>query len=469
MKFRSTAVYLLILLVIGAVYAGMRVEKQKAARKKEQASRVFTFAPKSVKQIEIESAQNKAICLKKTSKWAISSPIVSQVDNMQLTGLLSSLHHVRMERKIGKESGNLKAFGLDKPSLVVRFLTGDKWHELETGAKNPVATDRYAMADKNGEVFLISSQAYDDLNKNLTDLRRKELFSWKPGQVKAFEISWRNGDEVDIVRQGDTGLWKSKSQPKLELSIDKVANLLEGLHWLRASDFLAKGAMPATPDVDVKVQLKDGKTAELKVALPAPGQKQAIATSSELQSPVLLSTYFLSSIPHSADALVDRALVSSVPSEINKITWKTPNGSGDLVRKGTDNWGSVEGKAAPKTLKNSWQVETFLAFMHNTQYIGTAGSAGTPPQGAPNSLQFVNAFGKKTSLTWNAPDPKTTGPVDAWLEKNGLVMQVQVKRQDIQRIGESLARMSPTESAAPEKKGANAQKGVSTKREANTK
>ena len=232
---------------------------------------------------------------------------------------------------------------------MVRFLTGSKWLELDAGGTIPVGTDRYARAGKNGDIFLISSQAYDDLDKNLTALRRKELFSWQPDQVKDFQIKWKTGGGLEMVRQGDTSMWKSKTQPDLKISEDKVDNLLEGLHWLRAADFLAKNAMSAAPDIDVKFELKDGKTAELRLALPGPGIKQAIASSSELDCPVLLSTYFLSNIPRTADSLVDRSLLSSNPSDIKKITWKTAASSGGLVRMEGENWGRVEGAGRGET------------------------------------------------------------------------------------------------------------------------
>ena len=456
MRFRNTAGYALVLILIVGVYAVMDMQKDKADRKQKEARRVFTFSTNTVSQIEIEAGENQVVSLKKTGKWTISSPIVSEADNTQLTGLLSTLQNVEVERKIGKPSGNLQAFGLDKPSFVVRFLAGAKWLELDAGAQNPSQTDRYAMAGKNGEVFLISSQAYDDLNKSLTDLRGKELFSWGPGQVKALQIKWRDGARLDIEREGDTSLWKSKSQPELKIAADKVDSLLEGLHWLRATDFLAKGAMPPSPDVDVKLQLKDGSTPELKVALPAPGKKQAVATSSEVQCPVLLSTYFLSSIPHTADSLVDRSLVSTNTSHIKKLAWKTDDSSGDLVRIDSDKWGKADTASAPKALENSWLVENLLAYAHSAAYTGAARPAGKPPQSARNSLRLVDVFGKMSSLTWNAPAPGTTGPVDAWLEKDGSVLRVRVKREDLQRIGGSLARINPAQSAAPQKSGASA-------------
>ncbi|MGC9196510.1 MAG: DUF4340 domain-containing protein [Syntrophobacteraceae bacterium] len=450
MKFRTTALYFLILVVIGGIYAGMRFDKQKSARKAKESRRVFTFDPQSVTKIEIKSGQHLALSLNKAGAWKISSPIVADVDNTELTGLLSTLQNVEMQRKLGQEAGNLKAFGLNKPSLSVRFFSAGKWFELETGAKSPVGSDRYARVGKSGEVFMISSQAYDDLDKNLTDLRRKELFTWAPQQVKAFQITWRNGDQVDLAREGDTGIWKSKTKPQLKINSDKVDNLLQGLHWLRATNFVPKAAMSATPDVDVKLELKDGKTPELKVSLPAAGAKQAFATSSELPGPVLLPTYFLSSIPHSADSLVDRSLLSLESSSINRISWKTTTSGGTLVRMKNKNWGNVVGGASPKPIKNSWPVDSLLASMRTEEYVGPP-SPATPPQGSVNSVAFFAISGKKCALSWNTPAKGNTGAVDAWLEKDGSTMKVQVKQSDIERIQAFLDSLSPPKAASAKK------------------
>ncbi len=442
MKFRTTAIYFVILIVIGGIYAGMRFEKQKSARKAKESRRVFTFGPQSVTQIEIKPGKGLEISLKKAGKWQICAPIVADVDNTELTGLLSTLQNLEMNRELGPVSGDLKAFGFDKPSLSVRFFSSGKWFDLETGAKSPVGTDRYARVGKNGKVFMISSQAYDDLDKNLTDLRRKELFTWAPEQIKSFQILWRNGDQVDIARQGDTGIWKSATQPQLKINSDKVANLLQGLHWLRATNFVPKAAMPATSDLDIKLELKDGKTRELKVYLPTAGAKQAFATSSELPDPVVIPTYFLSSVPHSADSLVERCLLSMESSNINKISWKTENGSGTLVRMNATSWGQVVGSAPPKPIKNSWPIDSLLASMRTEEYIGSP-SPATPPLGIVDSVTFFDISGKKCALSWNPPAKGNTGPVDGFLEKGGSTVKVQVKQSDIVRIAAFLDALSP--------------------------
>lgn len=444
MKWRSTAIYFLILLVAGGVYFGIRTKQNEAARKEKESKRIFTFNTKAVKEIEIKRQGAEALQLKKGhKKWKISQPIVSAVDTSAFGDFFGSLGKLERGRKIGKPSGSLKDFGLDKPSLVVRLLADGKWSELQMGAKNPTETARYAKVGKNEDVFLISNDTYFNLNKSLKDLRRKELFSWQPGQVKVVNVKWRNGDQFSVERQAGTKRWKSADKPDLKIKTSKVQNLLDSLQWIRAEDFLAKDAMPSSAQVDVTLQLKDGKTAELKIADAQPAKKSLVATSSEVVGPVQIPSTVLSSIPRSVNSLVNRSLISLHTDAIRKIAWKTTAGNGKLVWIDQNNWGTKEGSAAPKALKNPWRVSSFLAFMDNAEYIDTVKPGSSAPKEAPNSVRFVDVSGKKNSLTWDKLDPKNTGPVNVWLEGKGATQEVQVKHQDIKRLDDLLAKMEP--------------------------
>ena len=309
----------------------MDKKQKEAAREEKESKRVFTFDAQAVKEIEIRSGEAKAIHLEKGEKWRISQPIASDVDRAVFADFFSALQNIEQERKIGKHSDNPAAFGLDKPSLVVRLLAGSDWLELRVGGKNPADTSRYAKAGEGGDVFMISNATYDALNKSLKDLRRKELFAWQPDQVSAVDVKWRNGEGLSLERQGGTKQWKSANQPDIEIKARKVQNLLDELHWLRAVDFAEKDAMPSAAQVEVKLKLKDGQTSELKVADPDQAKKQAVAACSEIEGPVLIASHILEAIPKSAASLADRSLISADAADIRQITWKTENGGGNLV------------------------------------------------------------------------------------------------------------------------------------------
>ncbi len=449
MKWRTTAVYFLVLLLIGGIYLLLATKKKQAAIEENASRRVFTFDAGAVKEIEISSGETKAVRLEKGEKWRISEPIASDIDSGEFAGFFSTLQHIEQERKIGKPSDNPDAFGLDKPSLALRLLVGSDWLELRIGGKNPAETSRYAEEGKSGDVFMISGSTYKALNKGLKDLRRKDLFTWQPDQVHAVDVKWLSGDAFSLERQGGAKQWKSATQPGLEIKAAKVQNLLDELHWLRAVDFVEKDTMPSSPQVEIRLHLKDGQTSELKIADADQAKKQAIAFSSEIEGPVLIPSNIIESIPHSVVSLADRSLISTEPADIREIAWKTGSGAGNLVWMDEKTWGEKEGSAPPRTVEKPWAVRSFLSLIDGVEYIEAVEPGSNPPEGAPNSVRFVDVFGKTNSVTWNALTSENTDPVTVWIQRDGASREVKIKHETAQRLNESLALMSA--SAKPSK------------------
>ena len=53
MKWRNTAIYFLVLLLIGGIYLVMEQKQKEAAREEKESKRVFTFDAQAVKEIEL--------------------------------------------------------------------------------------------------------------------------------------------------------------------------------------------------------------------------------------------------------------------------------------------------------------------------------------------------------------------------------------------------------------------------------
>ena len=441
MKWRTTAIYFLVLLLIAGVYLVIDSKKKETALKEKESRRVFVFDPAKVKEIEIKPRETEAIYLEKGDKWKISRPVSSDVDWTLFSDFFSALQNLEQERKIGKSSDNLNAFGLDNPSLIVRLLTGSDWLELRIGGKNPAETGRYAMTGKDGDVYMVSSATFTALNKSLRDLRRKDIFSWQSDQVSAVDVKWQGGEEFSLERQGSEKLWKCANQPDFEIKARKVENLLDELHWLRAVDFVEKDAVTSPAQVTILIKLKDGKSSELDIAGPDSAKKQAVAHCSEIQGPVLVNSSIIGSVPRSLISLADRSFISGDVADIRKITWKTGNGGGNLVWFEGNRWGTKKGEASPTAVENPGPIRGFLAFIEDAEYIETVRPGSNPPEGAPDTVQFEDVFGKKSSLTWNGLPSETTAPVTVWIEKDGSTREVRVKYEAVKKLDESLAKM----------------------------
>jgi hypothetical protein len=442
MKWRSTAIYLLVLLLVGGIYFVMDAKKKEASREEKQSKRVFDFDPSTVKEIQIKSGENGAIRLAKTDRWKIAEPIEADVDRTVFADFFSSLQDLQKERRIEESAGKPEIFGLDKPSLVVRILAGDKWLDLNVGAQNPVETGRYARTGQDGDIFMISSSTYTGLNKRLKDFRRKELFSWLPDQISEVDIKWQGEDEFSLERQGGSKQWKCPGKPDLAIKTRKVEDLLDQLHWLRAVDFAEKDLMPSQVLLEITLKLKDGKTSKLRVANSDDAKQEAIADCSEIQGPVFVASHILTSLPRSVVSLADRSLVSADAPDIRKITWKSENGSGNLVWMEGNVWGKKEGEAAPKVVDDPGPIRSFLVFMENAEYVEAVEPGSDAPQQASVSVQFEDVFGRKSSLAWDKLPVEPAGLIAVWMERDGASREVKVKYDTVKRLNESLARMS---------------------------
>jgi hypothetical protein len=441
MKWRTTLIYFLVLLLVGAVYVVVEKKQKEAARVEKESKRVFAFDLNAVKEIEVRSGDLPAIHLEKGEDWRITQPVASDVDRMMFGHFFSVLRSAERERKIDKPSDNLAAFGLDKPSFVIRLLSGGEWFELQVGAKTPTESSRYARTGNGSDVFMMSGVACDDLNKGLKDLRTKELFGWLPDQVGAVEVKWRSGEGLDLERQAGAEQWKCVTQPEVVIKAKKVQDLLDEVHWLRAVDFIGQDAMPPDAEVEVKVKLKDGRTADLKVAAPDQAKKRALATSSEI-GPVLIASHILEAIPKSAASLADRSLISLDAADIVQVTFKAGDEGGNLVRLDSKTWGTKEGEASAKPVEDSLQVRRFLTSLENVEYMEAVEPAPNPPEGAPNSVGLVDAVGKKNSLVWERLPSEAANQVTVWIEKEGAARAVNVKYEDLKRLNESLAQLA---------------------------
>ncbi|MHC1728861.1 MAG: DUF4340 domain-containing protein [Syntrophobacteraceae bacterium] len=442
MRWRNSAIYLLVLLLIGGYYYYFEVVKKAEKEAAEKlARRAFVFDAGSVGAIEIRAGEAKPVLLNKEERWKIAQPLDSEIDKTAFDGFFSALQNIEQERKLGQASQNLEAFGLTKPSLLIRVQAGDQWLELQVGEKNPAENARYARAGAEGDVFLIPRGNYEAVNKSLKDLRKKELFSWQPEEVVSMEVTWQSGEALGFERQAGSREWKAAGLPDLKIKAKKVDDVINQVHWLRAVDFLDQGAMPATPMVELKLKLKDGRTSNLKIADPDPENKQAAALSSGMESPVRIATHILTIIPKSADLFEDRSLVDFPAADVRQVAWKTEAGGGEVVWLGEDKWGA-KGSANPKPLEEPWPISGFLADIEHLEFIEVIEHEARAPEGTPNFVQFLSVDGKKESLAWDTIPTEVGQPVTAWLEKSGSTQKVRLQFETARNISDSLSEIT---------------------------
>ncbi|MCE5335758.1 MAG: DUF4340 domain-containing protein [Desulfobacteraceae bacterium] len=438
MKWRTSAIYLLILLLIGGYFYYFEVlQKQAKETADREARRMFTFAADLLTAIEVRQGDSEPVILRKEEKWRIVQPLNADIDRAVFDRFLSALKNIEQERNLGPSAENLQAYGLNSPPLRIRVQAG-AWQELVVGAKNPTETGRYAKTNAGDDVFLMPRASFDSLNRGVNDFRKKELFTWRTEQVAGVELVWEKGENVRLQR-GESGEWTAPGKPELTIKKRKVETLLEEFQWLRASDFLdAKATLPK-PLVSVKLKLKGGESFDLAIASPDPATSQAVATCTGLDAPVRINSTFLSSLPKSDAALADRSLLGWDSSQVRKIVWKSVEGAGTATWINDKTWGTGEANPA-KPLKDSIPFRTLLAELNEWEYSELAQPAPEFPEDDLSFVQMLSSDGKRGSISWkDAPQRQGNEPTVLWLNKNGEIKAVSVPPEVLQRFRGLLA------------------------------
>ncbi len=186
MKYRFTLVYLAAaIILVGLYFYETRTEQKKQASTLE-ASRLFQIRAEQMDGV-IVARKSGEITLERTDgsngkEWRITTPVRTGADSIAVDGLTRRIAELRYERVVS-EGSDYTQFGLDQPELTVSFRAGEKGDSISFGAANPLGDSVYARKGEGRKVYLISAAAKKELEKDLYDLRSKNLFSLAPEQV----------------------------------------------------------------------------------------------------------------------------------------------------------------------------------------------------------------------------------------------------------------------------------------------
>ncbi len=446
MKWRNSLVYLVVFVLVAGYYAYFEVVRKKEKEAVErQAKKLFQFQVDQVQELEILARDKKKLTLKKDDQWRIVEPVKAGVDDGALQDLLRSLARVEFDKDITASPGVLKPYGLEDPPLKLRWRAGEQWMELLVGEKNPVGGGHYAKASDKPNVVLVPAGIWSALNKNLNELRMKELFSFLTKDVRVLEIIRQEGPSVRLEYQEDGAAWKSSEHPELAIKKSKVENILEQLGWLRAKSFLENetvnlkkhGLEP--PAITVKVRLKDGKTTEAAFSRTNKEQKTVAVVSSQLPGVAQVEASVTDDLPKDINALEDRSLLNVKREEIHQIRWVLGEASGHAVQTADGKWGMKRGDQDLQVLEEPWPVRSLLWDLGDMEFDRKLDPRIPAPDKPYGRLEIWGKDQQLVSFVWEKPSEKDPGSVRVWVEQGGMLQTVQVKGESVSKIEEDLS------------------------------
>lgn len=293
--------------------------------------------------------------------WQIIKPVTVKADELTINSLLSALTDLKMQRHLDEVAGDkLKDFGLEKPLFSLEFQAGGQTQQLRFGHKVPGNQNIYVQKNIEPRVLLVRITDKETLDRSLTALRSKQIFTVSPEQVTEMRLS-RNGERLTLQKTGPSE-WSSAEHLKTKLRTDRINTLLGQLTGAKAQEFVAEKAddlkkFGLAPSPALRLTLLTGKQEETLLVGSKQGE-QYYAQISGTAPIILVDKSLIEKLPVSYDSLEDRRLWAGQEAEVQKVVWGVPDKQLTAVRD-KDGWNI---QAPDKPAQQQTAMKFSLAF-----------------------------------------------------------------------------------------------------------
>lgn len=220
----------------------------------------FDLRDKSALKIEADKADAMEVATKDatlrfakaSTGWQMTSPAENRADAVLIGSLVSRLGSLQM--KAMAPGTDLKTFGLDTPAATVRVGAGSSQATLLIGKAAEEGTVYAKDASRPG-VFTIESSIVDDLRKDASEYRHKDIFDARAFNTTHVEVT-RGAETMTFEKTGDK--WKQLAPAAKDADTAKVESLLSSVTGARAISFVDK-APTAKPELIVALKYEGGK------------------------------------------------------------------------------------------------------------------------------------------------------------------------------------------------------------------
>jgi hypothetical protein len=227
-----------------------------------------------IDNMEVNASGRTTRFEKKSGEWQIAQPPSGRADAGAIDGLVSRVSGVQM-KSVVPDASDLKKFGLDKPVASVRLGSGSAQATLAIGG--PAEGDSggvYARDLSRPTVFTIEASLLDDLKKDPSEYRQKDLFD-----ARSF-----NATRLELVRNGQTTVfektkakdkdgkeqekWRQTAPAARDIDQAKIEALISAATGTRATGFVDTTAKTGLdkPELAVSVKYDEGKEEHVSFA-----------------------------------------------------------------------------------------------------------------------------------------------------------------------------------------------------------
>ena len=267
MTLRRILVLFVLVAALGTYLWVWEVPQARREGKKEKLLAIDKDAVRAVtltypdRSIELRKDDDKA--------WRIAKPIDAPADDNVVKAVVSMLADAEVQRTLDELPPDLAPFGLDKPTVTARVTLkdGSQLPAVAVGKNTAIGGKTYVRKGDEAKLYLTTSSIGFGLNKQVKDLRDKQILTFKDEDVTRVDIAPQGAEKVTLTRKEKDAWTVDPGDHPADAT--EVRSYLSSLRSTRAVDFpddaggdLGKFGL-AEPRLAVTVTVgKDGSTTQ---------------------------------------------------------------------------------------------------------------------------------------------------------------------------------------------------------------
>lgn len=167
--------------------------------------------------------------------WDLALPPSVRADPFTVDGLVNQLRNLSMRSVVLEKKADTAKFGLRSPTLTVELTGAAATQSLVLGRKDEEKGGNfYAVNSELDPIFTLDSSLAGEFEKQSSDLRDKDLFSFSQFDAKRIEVTTPAGHRVFELEGKD---WKQTAPSPKDEPRGKMDDLVSDLRDLRAESF----------------------------------------------------------------------------------------------------------------------------------------------------------------------------------------------------------------------------------------
>lgn len=231
---------------------------------------VLAIDQANVTSLELASSARTIRLEKSGEEWKLVKPISAPADFISVNGVLGQLQSAQMTalKDRPEDLKDLKQYGLDRPAVVATIGTGATSVKLEVG-KEAEPGSVWARDPSKAAVFSINSGVAMELQKSVDEMRRKEVFDFRPYNTTRFEITrgkqTRAFERVKGTGDNAVDTWKQVLPDAKTVDSSNLEGALLDFSNLRAESFVSRAGAATghdNPEATILVKFDEGKKEE---------------------------------------------------------------------------------------------------------------------------------------------------------------------------------------------------------------